>query len=458
MKAGKVILAILTGALLGAVLEFINLVVWRFLLPPFILLPTMMLIAVGISLFIPTRFIVTALIAIILALVNVVTALFFLGASTMVLMAGPVLIFLVGCIYLASKKVRKEAASKDYDIEHLPGCVREYIESVIRNMRYRRKVRSEVREELAGHFEDALHECKDEHEKRKVAERLTGEFGDEKLLATLIRRGKKRCRPFWVKMIAKSFQALGLTVLLLIVYIVWFFSGKPNITIDYVAQMNRAARPVADDTLNAAPFYNKAAELFEESYEKFHEEHPELLSMFYDEATGQQKKALTKWIADNKDTLELVAAGAAKPYYWQKYEGQEALSILLPNLNEFKNLTRTFCWRAWLRAEQGLYKDAFDDLMACYCLGKHCKGDKTLIEQLVGMSVESLTLKTLREILDAYEFDYKALTTLQEDWEELILQEDFAVSIKVAKFFMYDEIQRCFTDDRIGGGHLSANK
>lgn len=344
---------------------------------------------------------------------------------------------------------------KGQGLENLPPEVAEYVELIIRKMRYRRKVRQEVRAELMGHFADALKDCRTDEERQAKAQELVDEFGDAKLLATLIRRGKKRCRPLWRTMVARSFQALGLAALLLIVYVVWFFSGKPNPTIDYVAQMNRVAQLVADENLNAAPFYHKAAELFEGSYDGFHKEYPDLdLSVPYNEATGEQKEVLSKWVVDSEEVLNLVYAGAAKPYYWQKYEGGSALSILLPNLGEFRNLTRTLCWRAWLRTKQGLYKDAFEDLKTCYRFGSHLKGDKTLIEQLVGMAIENVTLRTVREVLDAYEFDRQALAALQADWEELILQKDFAVSIKVEKFFIFDEIQLCFTDDRIGGGHL----
>ena len=339
-------------------------------------------------------------------------------------------------------------------LENLPPVAGEYIEAIIRKMRYRRKVRQEVKDELTGHFVDALKDCRTDEERQAKAEQLIDEFGDARLLATLIRRGKKRCRPLWRTLVARSFQAVGLAVLLLIVYIAWFFSGKPNVMIDYVAQMNRAVRPVADDNLNAAPFYQRAAELFEEPYEKFRKEHPDLLLMSYDKATGQQKQALTEWIADNEEVLELVAAGAAEPYYWQEYKGEQLISIPLPNLNAFKNMARTLCWRAWLRAEQGLYEDALEDLKTCYHFGKHLKGDKSLIEQLVGMAIEALTSRTLREMLSKHEFDRQTLAALEEDWDELILQEDFAVSIKVEKFFMFDEIQRCFTDSRIGDGHL----
>ena len=244
-------------------------------------------------------------------------------------------------------------------LDNLPPVASDYIEAIIKKMRYRRKVRQEVKAELAGHFADALKERRTDEERQAKAQQLINEFGDAKLLALLIRRGKKRCRPLWVQALAKVGQATVLLVILFTLYTVWFISGKPNPSIDYVVEMNRAARPVADDILNAAPFYNKAGELFEESYEKFHKEHPELWAMSYNEATGQQKQSLSKWIADNEDVFNLVYTGAAKPYYWQKYEGEAALSVLFPNLNEFRNMARSLCWRAWLRAEQGQYKDAF---------------------------------------------------------------------------------------------------
>jgi len=338
-------------------------------------------------------------------------------------------------------------------LENLPPVVSEYIEAIIKKMRYRRKVRQEVKAELAGHFADALEDCQTEEERQAKAKQRINEFGDAKLLATLIRRGKKRCRPLWRTMVARSFQVLGLTILLLIVYIVWFFSGKPNITIDYVAETNRIVQPVADENLNAAHFYHKAAKSFEDSYDGFVKEHPDLLAMSYDEANDEQKEVLRKWITDNEEIFNLILAGANRPYYWQKYKGEALISIPLPNLYAFRNMARTLCWRALLQAEQGQYKYAFEDLKVCYRFGSHLKGDKPVMEQLTGMSIEKLATKTLRVILDEYELDEQNLTALAEDWSELISQEDFVVSFRMEKMFMYDEIQRCFTDDRIGSGH-----
>ena len=151
---------------------------------------------------------------------------------------------------------RKESETK---FNLLPACVAEYIKLVIKKMRYRRKVQQDVQAELAAHFDDELKNCTTDEEKEQKAQQLITEFGDVKLLAVLLRRVKKRCRPLWRTIIARTFQAAGIIILSLILYVVWFFSGKPVVTIDYVAELNRMVRPVADENLNAAPFYKEAA-------------------------------------------------------------------------------------------------------------------------------------------------------------------------------------------------------
>jgi len=46
------------------------------------------------------------------------------------------------------------------------------------------------------------------------------------------------------------------------------------------------------------------------------------------------------------------------------------------------------------------------------------------------------------------------LADFQRDFGQIIAGEDFTVSLKAEKLCVYDEIQRCFTEDRFGGGHL----
>jgi len=75
-------------------------------------------------------------------------------------------------------------------------------------------------------------------------------------------------------------------------------------------------------------------------------------------------------------------------------------------------------------------------------------------DRLVGIAIEALAVQNLRGILSEHQVDSATLTTLQRDLEQIIAGGDFVMSFAGEKMFIYDEIQRCFTEDRFGGGHL----
>ncbi len=368
-----------------------------------------------------------------------------------------------------------ETQEKQSYLRRLPDSAAAFINRIIKKMRYRKKVRSEVMAELAAHFEDELKDCTTDEQKQQKTQQLITGFGDVKLLAVLLRRAKKRCRPLWRTVVARTFQAVGVLILCFIVYVVWFLSGKPVISTNYVAELNNMVRPVADESLNAAPLYIKAIELYEkrwddaaelrsktqptpEEMELVENDMRRLLGKKYEEVTSEQKKRIEKWLNDNKEIFELVIAGAKKPYHWQTYGGgretTEMMSIVMPKLSGFRRLAFALRSRAQLRAEQGRFKDAFVDMKSCYRLGQHIRGDKTLIEQLVGIAIEALSVRTIRDIVGGYEIDSAILADFQRDFEQIIADENFAISLNAERLTMYDEIQRCFTSDRFGKGHL----
>lgn len=346
------------------------------------------------------------------------------------------------------------AIIKQQNIENIPLCASDFINLIIKNMRYRRNVRADVTAELAAHFEDELKDCKTDEEKEQKTQQLIAAFGDVKLLAVLMRRAKKRCRPLWRTVVARTLQIAGVLILCLIAYIAWFLSGKPIITVDYVAELNRIVYPAADENLNAAPLYDEAAKLCE----KLPDDISELLGTKYEDATTEQKQLINKWLVNNKDTFELINEGTKKPFYWRKYSNEKEeyglMAILLPHLAEFRKLAFSLRWRALLSAEQGRYQDAFDDIKACYRYGQHLLGNKTLIEQLVGTAIETIAVKTIHDIIAKYQINSAILAALQQNLEQVIASEDFSMSLKIEKLMIYDEIQRCFTEDRFGGGHL----
>ncbi len=101
----------------------------------------------------------------------------------------------------------------------------------------------------------------------------------------------------------------------------------------------------------------------------------------------------------------------------------------MPKLSVFRRLAFALRWRAWLNAEQGRFKDAFDDVKSCYCFGQHIGGDKTLIEQLVGIAIEALAVRTIREIVGGYEIDSTILAVFQRNFEQIIADENFTISL-----------------------------
>jgi hypothetical protein len=148
------------------------------------------------------------------------------------------------------------------DLKNLPACVCEFIRLVIKKMRYRRKVRQNVQDELTVHFEDELKDCPSDQQKEQKARKLIAEFGDPELLAVLLRRAKKRCRLLWRTIVARTFQTVGVLVLCLIVYTIWFMTGNPTIRVDYLSQLNQMSRPQLRDEDNAWPYYQKAINLY----------------------------------------------------------------------------------------------------------------------------------------------------------------------------------------------------
>ncbi|MBC8471774.1 MAG: hypothetical protein H8D56_20120 [Planctomycetes bacterium] len=394
------------------------------------------------------------------------------------------------------------------DLRYLPRCAGEYIKLVIKKMRYRKQVQADVLAELASDFEEELKECTGDEQKQQIARQLIDEFGDVKLLAALLRRAKKRCRPLWRTIVARTFQVIGVLILCFIFYIVWFLTGKPVITTNYVAEFNKIVRPPADESLNAAQLYNKAVDLCEETSDDFllffaknhqavvdekdqgrakelagkideffsnsnrlnlQEERQDIqdevsgvllrfMGKKYNELTVGQRRIADRWLHDHNDALELIIEGSRRPYYWREYETETAeggmIGVLMPNLSDFRRFAFNLRLRAWLRAEQGRYQDASDDVKSCYRFGQHLKGDKILIEQLVGIAIEALSVQTIRDILGEYEIDSTVLADLQDSFEQIVAGENFVASLKAEKLCVYDEIQRCFTEDRFGGGHL----
>jgi len=245
------------------------------------------------------------------------------------------------------------------------------------------------------------------------------------------------------------------SVVFFVVYVFFSLTGRPAITVDYVAELNRVSRPEgADDSMNAVPFYAKAVEVFGETPEELNV----LLRKKYKELTEEEKGKFSDFIEEKSEAFEQIKLGAEKQYYWTSYEKGSAdsslIAINMPNSRVYRDIAQLLCFRSWMRAEEGEFEKVFDDIVICFKLGYHLKQTKTIVEQLVGVAIDGMAIDSLGRIVYENEIDEKLLAKVQKQIGNIYLQDDFEFSYESEKLMMYDEIQRCFSADGIFGGKL----
>ncbi len=348
--------------------------------------------------------------------------------------------------------------------DNLPCCARDFIELVIKKMRYRKKVRVDVMAEFVAHFEDELRDCKTDEEKQQRSQQLIEEFGDVKLLATLLRRAKKRCRPLWRTIIARTFQTIGVLILCFIFYCVYISTGQPTVRINYVEEMTRLNRPVADESLNAAVLYQKVIDIYEEPPQIKSEESLRAKSLLklirnkgVDDLTVKEITALRQWISNNVDAIDFFKQASDKPYcWWNKTDPNNPplINILFPEMAPMKNIARVINWHAKLQAYNGDVEGALDNLLALYKAGQHFKGPRTFVEQLVGRGMQFFAIRSTLEILNNQGVSNQLLKNFQDKLEDMIAKDTYVIDYRAERFFVFDFIQRCYTDNGKGSGHM----
>jgi len=356
--------------------------------------------------------------------------------------------------------ISKIVMSKEYekaDLQNLPACAAEFIKLVIKKMRYRRKVRQDVQAELAVHFEDELKDCASDEEKEQKAQKLIAEFGEPKLLAVLMRRAKKRCRPIWKKVLVRGLQVFGVIFLYLLICSSPLIIGRPTIKVNYADWLNEFVRADRDAADNARPYYEKAIELYVEMPDWLIKSKAKWPTDFND----AQLRPLVSWLEDNRKSLETLRMAAQRPYYWSRYQKSgeaQLVETLMPDVMKslpgYKNLARAMRWQIQLQAYNGDVDSALRDCAVLQKLGNHLHGQGLLIEQLVGVAIEALAHSEISTVLRKTDVPAESLSTIQEELTKQFEKRKLLVSIEAEKVLWYDLIQRGFTDDGQGDGRV----
>jgi len=345
---------------------------------------------------------------------------------------------------------------------YLPEVAVEYIDAVVKCVRYRKKVRREVRGELVDHFVEALSECDGEVERIKLAEELVAEFGDVKILAGLIRRGKKRCRPLWKKVLIRGFQGVGICILCFIIYSVWFFNGKANPTVDYLEVFNERNRPVVVDEDNAWLYYEKAINLLVEPDEDLKELLPKfgrLAIMRDNDLLAQDQIAVSEWLDNNAPAWQEFCKAIEMPYCYREYNYDHPdetwiLSVMLPHVPKLREIAVLGMSRWKHAVGHGNTDLALRDSITLVKFSRHWQGRKNIIESLLGMTIGSLGCQGVLNVTESDDVTSAQLREMYESLSSAYPNGYPPIELEGEKIMLMDVIQHCFTDGGLGGGHL----
>ncbi len=345
----------------------------------------------------------------------------------------------------------------------LPRCAAEYIDQVVRQIRYRKRVRAEVHEELRAHFEDDLRDVTDPQQRETRARELIEQFGDAKLLAALCRRAKKRCRPLWQKALVRTGQGTLLVFAYMVVCTLPMSLAKPTIRVNYVEWLNNRWLPERSNVENAKRYYDEAARLYVAPPKELVREpdaRGRLIGGRLDEYDSAEMRLLAQWLADNEPAFGMLRQGAKTRHYWPEYHVAETdlsdpsfLTEAMAGLAAYRRIALAFRENIAYQACQGHLDSALDDCLAVWTFGRHMQSKGLLNEQLVGIAIEALGVQSLLGILHSSQVSAATLERIQANLTSLIDPQRSGVDLDGEQVFWHDRIQRTFTDDGKGGGH-----
>jgi len=283
--------------------------------------------------------------------------------------------------------------------------------------------------------------------------------------------------------------ALLLTpVLVIVVLLGWFglrLTSKPTISRDFIAELNAPLAGVPEED-RAWPLYKKAV--------LFKIEHPmpvELLSnrpiypgwkqwdenkIWLDEIApaldlvreGSRRPVMGKLLAATQDD-DLARADAAKngwDYVAQEPpENPTLIEVLLPELGYMRGFAQDLTSDSFYAMEEGDTARAIDNIESSLRMAEHAAASGTLIGQLVQIAMENLVSSTTLRLIDAYPGAFSAadLARLQNAFMTIgrdAMPPDggltrLSMDISLERAMFYDIVQRTYSDDGNGDGHMT---
>lgn len=359
----------------------------------------------------------------------------------------------------------------------LPSSLEQLVLETAKGTRLWRSEQADVAEELIAHFADGL-------DAGLSADELTRRFGDRDQAARLIRRAKKRNRPFLWRAVRRSVQSIALLLLMCAaVYLVLaarYYFASPTIGHDYLADLNAAALDTATDE-RAWPLYRDALIALEPWRHQKTDPHPRPGDARWDEYAA--------WLESNATALDLARRASQRPLLgyvaspdlhdadrelWPERfsASQQAvlsenlddvlqgslISVQLPYLGTLRQLSMVMLDDARrLVVEERDGAVATETLLAVARLAEQLAEPATVISDLVSLACMAAANDAAGEFL-------QVRPEVFSDQDLLAIAHGFAafrggeirVRVESERMMFRDILQRMYTDDGSGDGYMTA--
>jgi hypothetical protein len=251
---------------------------------------------------------------------------------------------------------------------------------------------------------------------------------------------------------------LAVVIAILVSWIFYLLTLKPNIKINYVSKYNEITKPAHyDPAKNAALYYEKAYQLCQNIPDILENRPTSYPADFNDQELSQ----LREFIAENKNTLRHFFQGAVKPYFWQpvtpaKKGGLDVEPIVSGGKVALKHLARLASMSAKFEAFDGNHQNAFKILKLLCKAGTHFSGQVNTLLQMVGLAMRKMSLDSAFAILHNEQVPIEYIKEYQAFLEKERQQRDcYELSFSQGEYFFFlDGLQCLFTDNGKRDGRL----
>ncbi len=174
--------------------------------------------------------------------------------------------------------------------------------------------------------------------------------------------------------------------------------------------------------------------------------------------TDTEYQYISPWLKQNEAAWREFAAGALKPYCYKAYQynpnsrNHWSLGFGVPQT--LRKLARLGIWKSRINIKQGQIQQGIKDCFTVARAGSHWQGKGRIGQQLSGQYMSRLASQEILNIAATQNLPATDLKQIQQQLLQIYPEGYPRMNMEVERLAFLDTIQRVFTEDGFGGGHL----